>query len=105
MDLGLTNKVAIVTGGSEGIGKAAAQRMAEEGAKVIIVVRRAEVLAAATQSIQPASGDGTVVTVPGDVTETDTLNRIVQTARDRFGRIDIDFPLYKTKLRTLDIVK
>jgi len=89
MDLGLTNKVAIITGGSEGIGKAAAKRMAEEGAKVIIVARRAEVLAAAAQSIRPTSGDGTVVTVQGDVTETETLDRIVQTARDRFGRIDV----------------
>jgi NAD(P)-dependent dehydrogenase (short-subunit alcohol dehydrogenase family) len=89
MDLGLTNKVAIITGGSEGIGKAAAKRLAEEGAKVIIVARRAEVLEAAAQSIQPTSGDGTVVALQGDVTETATLDRIVQTARDRFGRIDI----------------
>ncbi len=89
MDLGLTNKVAIVTGGSEGIGKAAAQRMAEEGARVIIVARRAEVLEAAAQSIQPAAGDGTVVPVQGDVTESATLDRIVKTALDRFGRIDI----------------
>ena len=89
MDLGLTNKVAIITGGSEGIGKAAAQRMAEEGARVIIVARRAEVLEAAARSIQPATGDGAVVPVQGDVMESATLERIVQTARDRFGRIDI----------------
>ena len=89
MDLGLTNKVAIITGGSEGIGKAAAQRMAEEGARVIIVARRTEVLEAAARSIQPAMGDGAVVPVQGDVTESATLERIVQTARDRFGRVDI----------------
>jgi NAD(P)-dependent dehydrogenase (short-subunit alcohol dehydrogenase family) len=89
MDLGLTNKVAIITGGSEGIGKAAAQRMAEEGARVLIVARRAEVLEAAAKSIQPATGDGTVVPVQGDVTETATIDRVVQTALDRFGRIDI----------------
>ena len=44
MDLGLQDRVAIITGGSEGIGKAAALSMAKEGAKVIIVARRADVL-------------------------------------------------------------
>jgi len=44
MDLGLTGKVAIITGGSEGIGKAAAHRMAAEGARAVIVARRPEVL-------------------------------------------------------------
>jgi NAD(P)-dependent dehydrogenase (short-subunit alcohol dehydrogenase family) len=88
-NLGLTNKVAIITGGSDGIGKAAAKCMAEEGAKVIIVARRADVLEAAAQSIQPRSGDGTVAALQGDATETATLDRIVQTARDRFDRIDI----------------
>ena len=44
MDMGLENKVAIVTGGSEGIGKAAALSMAREGSKVVIVARRQEVL-------------------------------------------------------------
>ena len=44
MDMGLHDKVAIVTGGSEGIGKAAAQSMAQEGAKVVIVARRPDVL-------------------------------------------------------------
>ena len=51
MDLGLKDKVAIVTGGSEGIGKYAALRMADEGAKVIIVARRQEVLDQAAQDI------------------------------------------------------
>ena len=56
MDLGLTGKVAIITGGSDGIGKAAAQRMAAEGARAVIVARRPEVLEAAAQDIRKASG-------------------------------------------------
>ena len=52
MDLGLTGKVAIITGGSEGIGKAAAHRMAAEGARAVIVARRPEVLEAAARDIE-----------------------------------------------------
>jgi NAD(P)-dependent dehydrogenase (short-subunit alcohol dehydrogenase family) len=88
MDLGLTNKVAIITGGSEGIGKAAAQRMAEEGARVVIVARRPEVLEAAAQDIRAATR-GTVLPVQGDVVEPETINRVVETTLHNFGRIDI----------------
>ena len=88
MDLGLTDKVAIITGGSEGIGKAAAHRMAEEGARVVIVARRPDVLEAAAQDIKTAT-KGTVLPVAGDVIETETINRVVKTALDSFGRIDI----------------
>ena len=55
MDMGLENKVAIITGGSEGIGKAAALSMAREGSKVVIVARRQEVLDAAAQEIKTAT--------------------------------------------------
>jgi NAD(P)-dependent dehydrogenase (short-subunit alcohol dehydrogenase family) len=88
MDLGLTNKVAIITGGSEGIGKAAAQRMAEEGARVVIVARRPEVLQAAAQEIQK-DATGKVLPVAGDVTEPATIDRVVKTTLDNFARIDI----------------
>lgn len=88
MDLGLTNKVAIITGGSEGIGKAAAHRMAEEGARVVIVARRPDVLEAAAQGIRAATG-GVVLPVQGDVTEPATINRVVKTTLDNFGRVDV----------------
>jgi 3-oxoacyl-[acyl-carrier protein] reductase len=88
MDLGLRDKVAIITGGSEGIGKAAAHRMAEEGARVIIVARRPDVLKAAAEEIQQAT-KGTVLPVQGDVAEPATIKRVVQAALDNFSRIDI----------------
>ena len=68
MDMGLGNKVAIVTGGSEGIGKAAALSMAREGSKVVIVARRQEVLDAAAQEIKTAT-EGDVLALSADVTD------------------------------------
>jgi 3-oxoacyl-[acyl-carrier protein] reductase len=88
MDLGLKTKVAIITGGSDGIGKAAAHRMAEEGAQVIIVARRADVLEAAAKDIEAAT-KGVVLPMQGDVTEAATAGRVVKTTLDRFGQIDI----------------
>ena len=88
MDLGLKDKVAIITGGSDGIGKAAAHRMAEEGARVVIVARRLDVLEAAAKDIE-ATTRGVVLPVQGDVTEPATVSRVVRTALDRFSRIDI----------------
>jgi len=88
MELGLTNKVAIITGGSDGIGKAAAQRMAEEGARVVIVARRPDVLEAAAHDIR-ATATGEVLPVQGDVTDQATINRVVETTLHNFGRIDI----------------
>jgi len=88
MDLGLANKVAVVTGGSDGIGKAAAHSMAKEGARVVIVARRPDVLRAASDEIQAATR-GIVLPVQGDVAEASTIDRIVNSTLDRFGRIDI----------------
>ncbi len=88
MDLGLQDKVAIVTGGSEGIGKSAALRMAQEGARVVIVARRPQVLEQAAQDIRTAT-EGMVLPVPGDVSAPDTVGRVVKTTLDNFGRIDI----------------
>ena len=88
MDLGLQDKVAIVTGGSDGIGKAAAQSLAQEGAKVVIVARRADFLDQAAQEIR-ATTQSVVLPVPGDVSDPAAAERVVQTAVDNFGRVDI----------------
>lgn len=88
MDLGLTNKVAIITGGSEGIGKAAALSMATEGAKVVICARRADVLEAAATEIRTATG-GEVLAIPTDVTQPDQIEILFNKTIAAFGRIDI----------------
>jgi NAD(P)-dependent dehydrogenase (short-subunit alcohol dehydrogenase family) len=88
MEMGLDGKVAIVTGGSEGIGKAAAERMAGEGANVIIVARRQEVLDAAADEIRTAT-EGEVLPLSADVTDKGTAARVVNTAVERYGRVDI----------------
>ena len=88
MDMGLQDKVAIITGGSYGIGKAAGLSMAREGARVILVARRPDVLDEACQDIKTAT-EGIAIPVVGDVSDHDTADRVVKTALDNFGRVDI----------------
>ena len=85
----LEGKIAIVAGaGWGGIGAAIAYRFALEGAHVIInSERRAEKLDETAEQIRAAGGQ--VATVMGDVAEADTWERLVATARDRFGKLDI----------------
>jgi NAD(P)-dependent dehydrogenase (short-subunit alcohol dehydrogenase family) len=87
MDLGLAGKVVIVTGGSEGIGKATALALGREGARVVVCARRADVLAEAAAEVRMASG-AEIVAVPADVTDPEAVARVVATAIDRFGRLD-----------------
>ena len=88
MDLGLSDKVAIITGGSDGIGKAAAQSMAQEGARVVIVARRPDVLEEAAQDIKAAT-EGQVLPISADVTNPDSARNIVQSTLDQYGRLDV----------------
>ena len=88
MDLGLRGKVAIITGGSEGIGKASALRLSEEGAKVAVCARRADVLERAAEDIRGRTG-GEVLAVAGDVCRDDDVERVVSATVERFGGIDV----------------
>jgi 3-oxoacyl-[acyl-carrier protein] reductase len=88
MDLGLNGKVALVTGGSEGIGKAAASAMAAEGAKVVIVARRQDVLEHAAAEIRRATG-GEVTPLQVDVTSPELLQSLFDHVMESYGRIDI----------------
>ena len=90
MDLGLTGKVAIVTGGSRGLGLAAAKALAAEGAHVAICARGEEQLQNASQEIQAAAAAGArVVSVTADVSTDAGVTRVVDAAIKAFGRLDV----------------
>jgi NAD(P)-dependent dehydrogenase (short-subunit alcohol dehydrogenase family) len=85
----LSNKVAIITGASSGIGYAAAKLFAREGAKVVVSGRRQAELDALVAEIEAA--DGQAVAVAGDVRDEDLAKSLVQVAVERFGGLDIAF--------------
>ena len=88
MDLGLTGRVAIIGGGSKGLGRACADSLAAEGAKLAICSRNVEELEAAASEIRAATGTE-VLAVPADLSKLEDIQRLIQSAVDRFGRLDI----------------
>lgn len=89
MDLAeFSGKVAIVTGGSRGIGRATALLLVQRGARVILVGRDSEALSAAAAELSECRS-GCVLAVAGDVTAPATADAAVATAVQRFGRLDI----------------
>src|SRR5690242_17173264 len=85
----LKNKVAIVTGASSGIGRAAAKLFAQEGAAVVANARGLDALAKVVSEIE-ADG-GRAVGVAGDVRLAETHSRLVSAAVDTFGGLDVAF--------------
>ncbi len=83
----LAGKVALVTGASSGIGRAAALALAEEGVKLALVGRSAERL----KAVAGKTG-GDVLVLPADLTEPGTVKSVVDATIQRFGRIDILLP-------------
>ncbi len=88
MELHLKSKVAVVTGGSKGIGYAAAHRLAAEGAQVVMAARREADLAEAAAAIGKETGL-TPETMTVDVAEAGDLDRLTEWLKKRFGRVDI----------------
>jgi len=85
----LVNKVAIVTGASSGIGRAAALLFAAEGAKVVAASRRKQELDLLVKEI--VAQGGRAVAVAGDVKDPAHAESLVATAREQFGGLDIAF--------------
>jgi NADP-dependent 3-hydroxy acid dehydrogenase YdfG len=81
------NQVVLITGASQGIGKAVAVAFARQGASVILAARSADHLDEVAQQIQNLGSEA--LSVPTDVTSPEAVNELVNKAMDRFGRIDV----------------
>ena len=86
MDLHLNGKVVLITGGTDGLGAALANRLVEEGARVAVCGRDSRRLAATEQRLRNAGGD--VLAMQADVIHLADLERFVDAAVVRWGRID-----------------
>ncbi len=89
MDLGLSGRVYLVTGGSRGLGFAAAQALVADGARVVLSAPHETTAAAAAGRLaQDAAAADTVTWVVADNADPATPDRLIAAARDRFGRLD-----------------
>jgi len=83
----LDGKVALVTGASSGIGAALVRELSAQGARVVMLARRAERIASLAEELGAAQGRA--MAIPADVTRDGELERAVAAALERFGRLDL----------------
>lgn len=83
----LQNKVAIITGASQGIGAATAKRFAQEGARVVLAARREAELQAVVEDIEQAGG--TALACVTDISDEDSVRALVASAVAAYGQLDI----------------
>jgi 3-oxoacyl-[acyl-carrier protein] reductase len=88
MDLGLRDRVYLVTGGSRGLGFAAAQALVADGARVMISAPHEATAASAVARLAPEAAAGVAAWIVADNADPATPGRLVAAARDRFGRLD-----------------
>jgi len=86
---GLAGKVAVVTGGGRGIGRAIAARLAGEGASVVIASRKREVLEATAAELNATGGPGRVVPIACHVGRAEQVEALVKATEDALGPVDI----------------
>ena len=88
MDLGIRGRVAVVCGSSQGLGRAVAEALAEEGARVVVNSRSPEKLAATRKAIADATG-AEVEAVAANLTDPDAVTALIEGAEKAFGQVDI----------------
>ena len=88
MELGITGRNALITGGSQGIGRACAEALAEEGVNLVIVARNTERLAIASSEIS-SNQSGRVIPIAADLTVANEVERVFEEAENALGQIDI----------------
>ena len=87
MELSLEGKVALVTGGSQGIGRAIALGLAKSGANIVVASRKIETLEKVAEEIKAVGQEPLLV--PTHIGKVEQLDNLVETAVERFGKIDI----------------
>jgi len=85
----LTGRVAIITGSSRGIGRAIAERLADQGAKVVVSSRTQSAVDDVAAAINATHGAGTAIAVAANISSKDDLVRLVERTREAFSKIDI----------------
>ena len=85
----LDGKVAVITGSSRGIGRAIAERMAQQGAKVVISSRKAQPCEEVAALINERHGPGRAIAIPANISSKSDLQHLIEETQRQFGAIDI----------------
>ncbi len=89
--MGAVEKVAVITGGGTGIGRAAALALAADGFAIALAGRRAEAVEAVAAEVEAAAGSGRALAVPTDVTDPESVAALFARTVEAFGRLDLLF--------------